>query len=105
MESFRKSPLAIQGIRFGYDRPDNETLASLSSKYGPGREFNCFSISAIFRKPPEGFQGTVFRRYIELRKNLCHWSEKQIIRIRLLMRMLLFPFSLFGRIWRYLVRH
>ena len=34
MEAFRKAPLVIQDMYFGYDYPDSETLASLRVKYG-----------------------------------------------------------------------
>jgi ubiquinone/menaquinone biosynthesis C-methylase UbiE len=92
MESFRKIPLAIQAMRFGYDSPDNETLASLRLKYGPGREFSCSSISTILRKPPEGFQGMVFRTYIESRKNISCWSKRQMKKTVQIIRMLLSRF-------------
>jgi len=101
--AFNKCPLAIQAMHFGYDSPDNTTLASLASKYGNDRDFKCSSISALLRKPPEGLQGMVFRWYIKARANLCQWTERQMMRARFLMRILLLPFLLFARIWRYLM--
>jgi SAM-dependent methyltransferase len=101
IESFRKSSLAIQAVRFGYDSPDSKTLESLGSKYGTDRNFICSAINVTLRKPPEGISGIIFRRYI----GAMHWSERQIKRARLLIKMLLFPFSPFRRIWRYLAKH
>lgn len=89
IEAFRKSRFVTQSIHFDYDAPDYETLQKLRAKHGTCREFTCSAISAIFRKPPVGFYGTVFRMFIESRKNLFCWSERQKRKAIQLMKMLL----------------
>ncbi len=89
IEAFKKSRFVVQSIHFDYDAPDYETLQKLRAKHGTCREFTCSAISAIFRKPPVGFYGTVFRMFIESRKNLFCWSERQKRRAIQLMKKLL----------------
>lgn len=66
MESFRRCPLITQHIHLGYDNPDYDTLTKLSQKFGQELDFRCSSISAVFRKLPEGdvnrlfFKGVIF---------------------------------------------
>ena len=106
LEAFRKCPLIIENIYFGYDAPDIETLASLHSKYGVEHDFTCASISTVLRKSPDGpeVQRLFFRIYITLRRILGQWSKRQIMRIRLLIRIFLIPFSPFLKLWRTLFR-
>lgn len=60
-ESFTKCELLIQYLNFGYDNPDGKTLEALGAKYGNKCNFNCSAINVLFRKPPEGISGSIFR--------------------------------------------
>lgn len=54
MKSFQKCPLTIQHLSFEYDTSDIVTLNKLQSQYGTKPNFTCSSISAVFRKNPQG---------------------------------------------------
>lgn len=55
MAAFAKTSLVVQHLRLGYDPPGGEAVSQLAKKYGPGHNFRCSSISAVFRKAPDGF--------------------------------------------------
>lgn len=71
MEAFSRSMLSVQSLYYGYDRPDEETLAKLKIKYGVQREFKCNSIYAVLRKLPNcGMEILPFKGYLFARRNL-----------------------------------
>jgi len=54
VDAFRKSSMELLSIESKSLRsPDEETLAKLHLKYGESRNFDCSSITAVFRKPPQ----------------------------------------------------
>jgi SAM-dependent methyltransferase len=89
IDAFNKSPLIIQYMMgLGYNFPDRETLRKLKAKYGSKCNFNCSSISAILRKPPEDVNG--------------FWFRTHIIFIRGLSLLKFFPLWMVLRIWSHL---
>lgn len=78
MKSFQNCPLIIQDLLFEYDNPDINTLNKLRSKYDAKFNFTCSSISAVFRKSPEGF----LRRFFFVRRiqaiNTCSRLQRQL---------------------------
>ncbi len=88
IKAFRTCLLIIEKMSFAHDAAERDTLARLNSKYSGEKNFTCASISAVFRKPPDGpeIQRYFFRKYITARRILGQWSERQLMRMRFLIR-------------------
>ena len=93
IKSFQRCPLFIQHVNFSYDSPGTDVLTKLYSKYGANNNFTCSSISATFRKIPEGsIQRLFFKGWISARNMLNLLCHIALTLLRSIARLLASPF-------------
>lgn len=91
MDAFEKTSLIIRRLRLGNDQPDGAVLSQLYAKYGSDRNFRCSSISAVFRKLPEGsMQRSVCKVYWGGRRRVDFWAATFVERLRFVTGTVLF---------------
>ena len=100
-DSFGKSSLVIQRLHMRDDYPDRGILSELFARYGSNRNFTCSSISAVFRKLPEGTtQRAMYKVLWETQRRIGQLTSMLIGRLRNVMLAVLIEAFPFLKLWR-----